>query len=144
MPTTKKEKIESNELMVLVHPGSLCGSYWFNGGTQEGLDALLAEVNEFDGQIVVIDNELKNEIESDNEVSEAYHRAEFFFSASGSERALRIAAGKIARGWKKCGVTKVIVTGAWVGEHGCASCVAERLSKLMNCPVEISPNAARG
>lgn len=129
------------ELLVLVHPGSLCGSFAFNGGTEAELKALLAEVAAWQGTIVTIDNDLTDEIDGDRDVRRAYDRAEANYEADGWADDLAAAAAEIASDYKQA--TRVVLTGAWVGESGCVTCVADNLRRLLKCPIEVSAAAAR-
>ena len=133
-------------LLVVVHPGSLCGSFWFNGGTAAVLRPLLREIAKWPGPVVGIANALHDELDGDDEVAGAYRPAVCEeFEADGFTDELRAAVIRLLEAFPAETVRAIKVTGAWVGEDGCASFVAEELRRRVggSVPVEISEFAAR-
>lgn len=64
--------------LILVHPGSLCGSANFNLGKQEARavrDEVIAELSAWDGNILVLDGALSDELDSYPSLQQAINDA---------------------------------------------------------------------
>jgi hypothetical protein len=146
MPTAALSAPSTIALLVVVHPGSLCGSFWFNGGTQVVLDDLLAEIEGWQGTTVGVANDLHDELDNDEEVAGAYRPiVAQEFEADGFENEFRRAAAEIVAAYPVAHLSEIRLTGAWVGKDGCVTCLAQALTKRVKgrVPVVISEFAAR-
>jgi len=141
-------------LLVLVHPGSLCGSYqtandWHKDWgryAQTRRMQLCAEFTFLDAyKAVVSGSGLDDEIPRFAEVQEAVSCADRTYRAGETEEGLRRAAQRILRDFSGR-ANSIIVTGAWADrKDGCAWTVCQELRRLSkNRPkVRLSRLAAR-
>jgi len=141
-------------LLVLVHPGSLCGSFQTANDWHKDWDRyartrraqLCAEFTSLDAyKAVVSGSDLDDEIPRFREVQEAVSCADRAYRAGETEEGLRRAAQRIFRDFS--GRAKsIIVTGAWADrKDGCAWTVCEELRRWSRnrLKVGLSPLAAR-
>lgn len=118
-------------LVVLVHPGSLCGSYHTSERFQEeDLGKLVSEVEDEldrDGTLLaVVTGDFEEEIPHYPEIERLTARATFTIEADPDASSLRRAARAILK--DAGGVDSVLVTGAWADRRdGCVTAVAEAL-----------------
>lgn len=120
-------------LMVLVHPGSCCGSANFNLGkyfARAERDHLAHDLNRWNGAIIVADGELSDELPDYPELNSALLGA-LQRAAEAGHAAKRISAcamnhpdwpKRILKAVKEAGYVAgetIALTGAWVGQHGC-------------------------
>jgi len=141
-------------LLVLVHPGSLCGSFqtandWHKDWgryAQMRRAQLCAEFRFLDAyKAVVSGSDLDDEIPRFAEIQEAVSCADRTYQAGETEAGLRRAAQRIFRDFSGR-ANSVIITGAWADrKDGCAWTVCQELRRLStNRPkVGLSPLAAR-
>lgn len=140
----RKEATPAAQVLILVHPGSACGSADFNLGTLEAQCARQSLVRELDGwrgAIVVMDGDLSDELERypvlDLAIDQALNRARRAGLLAERhdaqdpgqiECAARLAASLQATARSH----QFTVTGAWVepGNGGCVGSVVERLRNL--------------
>ncbi len=124
---------EKAKLLVLVHPGSCCGSANFNLGRTEGMNArvnLEEELMEWSGDLLIVHSDLSDEIslyrDFDRAIQNAKSKAnvvkeivDWDESSSGMGAATRSWLSKKSCPWKP-GSTDVSLTGAWhhVDEEG--------------------------
>lgn len=136
-------------LLIVVHPGSCCGSADFNCGDEAAEDArdiLADDLDEWTGAVAVIDGDLSSDLrqrkyrEFGAAIEGALERA-----AAAGLPAIRIRGGdedefdQVAAALSLCGslclassAWKVEVTGAWYdpsGSEGCVNSVVEALAK---------------
>ena len=106
-------------MMIIVHPGSLCGSYHTSWGfSAMQLEALLSEIHAWRGQFVVFHGDLSDEVPHYAGVKRAIEHAR----AAGAK--------EVFQAFRLKG-TPTFVTGAWSDEgDGCVTTVAEQLRKL--------------
>ncbi|MAM38812.1 MAG: hypothetical protein CL949_10010 [Erythrobacter sp.] len=123
-------------MLVVVHPGSACGSADFNLGLIEGSrvrERLARTILGWTDEIVVVDNDLSDELETYAMLGLA------IANASGRKSAVRVGGDSGKSGWAEnvagqiCKVAKhknVYLTGAWhqpSDEQGCI----DRLSRIL-------------
>jgi hypothetical protein len=138
----------SKPLLVIVHPGSLCGSYHSSSSFSEaGLKALLQEIHAWTGDCAIVHGDLSDELDDYREIRDAVNAMTLSgaeeYEAEATDRALAAAAKEIARDFKVEARPQVLVTGAWVGKSGCVSYVAYML-KRFGAKVSVSSHAAKG
>lgn len=141
-------------LLVLVHPGSLCGSYqtahdWHKDWghyAETRREQLCAEFRLLDAyKAVVLGSELDDEIPRFREVQEAVSRANRKYEAEADEAELLLAARRIWRDFSDR-ANSIIITGAWADpQDGCAWTMYQELRRLSKnrLAVRLSPLAAR-
>jgi len=141
-------------LLVLVHPGSLCGSFQTANDWNNDWDRyarmrraqLCAEFTFLDAyKAVVSGSDLDDEVPRFAEVQEAVSCADRTYRAGETEEGLRRAARRIFRDFSGR-IHPIIVTGAWADrKDGCAWTVCQELRRLSkNRPkVRLSRLAAR-
>lgn len=141
-------------LLVLVHPGSLCGSFqtandWYKGWGRYARTRrmqLCAEFTFLDAyKTVVSGSDLDDEIPRFAEVQKAVSCANRTYRAGETEEGLRRAAESIWRDFSDR-ANSIIVTGAWADcKDGCAWTVCQVLRRLSRnrLKVGLSPLAAR-
>ena len=137
---------------VLVHPGSLGGSYetchdyrgdW-KGYARAQRALICSQFEQFPGRkLVVLGTDLDDEIEHYGSISRAVAAAELKFSATPDDHALRQAAQEILAALP--GVTFILVTGAWCDKpDGCAWVIFDELRKCAEgVKVVLDPEGAR-
>lgn len=131
-----REAQVAKPLMVIVHPGSLCGSYHASPVFDEkNLTALLQEIQNWSGEFAVVHGELSDELEAFKDVGQAIAKVaqsgvarDYEAGATGSE--LRAVARKIAKDAQAAARSQVMVTGAWGEADGCARTVFNELVRL--------------
>lgn len=141
-------------LLVLVHPGSLCGSFqtandwhkdWGRYARMRRAQ-ICAEFTFLDAyKAVVSGSNLDDEIPRFAEVQAAVSCADRAYRAVETEEVLRRAAQRILRDFSGR-ARSIVVTGAWADrENGCAWTVCQELRRLSRhrVKVELSPLAAR-
>lgn len=149
MPICAKESI-----LVLVHPGSACGSANFNLGTsaaQAAREALIKELDQWSGGIVVIDGHLSDEIALHPAYDQAIRACLARAKASG-QAANRVVGDDpeqvdrirefAERGDGSC-ARSYIVSGAWYHSADGSGCVGSAVMELqrLDCEVTVSPSA---
>lgn len=145
-------------VLVVVHPGSACGSANFNIGQFEARaarDALADELIHWDGGIVVIDGELSDELPDYAHLADAIDRA-LERAAAADQMSVRLAGDDpdqvevieevaVTARWKRRSV-ECTVTGAWFHPEdggGCVGSVHARLrslgirSEVSECAVQL-------
>lgn len=150
-------------ILVLVHPGSACGSADFNIGKVSARSAradLIAELEKSYDRLIIIHGELCDEIEFREDFHEAIEEAKSWAKSleAEGEGMLVIMEGPdggkpnqedcIRKVVKKMGKAEAqkyqfIVTGAWyhpIDGQGCVGSVVNELRKL-GCEAEVSPSA---
>lgn len=129
-----------NKILVLVHPGSACGSATSNIGRKaanEARDGLCHELRTWAGGVIVLDGELSDEFpiypELNRNVDEALKRAKNV----GKVSIRRMAddpdqSDEIKRIFKDFGLSKdsFVVTGAWYHSTDGGGCVGSVLDAL--------------
>lgn len=135
----------STNLLVFVHPGSLCGSWHSTPGFNEDqLEELLEEVHSHDGPKVSINGNFMDELIDYRDVGRAYDECETSYEADGDEDELESAAAEIAEDFDLKGADSVLVTGAWADPtHGCVTTVAKWLQAHTTALVTISPHSPK-
>ena len=146
--------IDKEAVLVLVHPGSACGSADFNLGTaaaQAARGALITELDEWSGGIVVIDGGLSDEIAVHPSFDRAINACLARARSSGLT-ANRVAGDdpeqvdrirEFAEGGAGTRAQSFTVSGAWyhsVDGTGCVGSVVVELQRL-NRDVTVSPTA---
>jgi len=122
-------------LMIIVHPGSLCGSYhtsWDFSANQ--LASLLNEIHAWRGQFAVFHGELSDEIPHyvnvKKTIEHAYASGAKDYNVSNDERDLNAGAKEVFQAFQLKG-TPTFVTGTWADEKdGCVTTVAKQLRQL--------------
>ena len=135
-----------NALLIVVHPGSLCGSadMYLRGWAEGTRGSIAAEIARWQGAVAIVTGDLDDELDLPkySTLKEALAKATFRTYGAPFNDTLRSAAARIA---KHFGLTKgaqVVVTGAW-NDHdgtGCVTCVADAL-KRRGFGIDISDNA---
>lgn len=143
----------ANKIMVLVHPGSACGSADFNIGISAGAmrEALAAEIQAWEHDILIVRNSLCDELKHyavlgivlDNAAEKPGRRVveEHACDQTGPHWP-EIVKTRFQAEWP-AGPHEVLLTGAWydeMSENGCINAVAEMLSNHL---VTVSHNALR-
>ena len=147
MKTPKKiqRAVGKLELLVVVHPGSLCGSLWTSGlqGCQAITDRLLAEVRDWKGPRVAVYGDLEDELDEYREVGDVIYDIADVIDGDPDEAGLAQATKDILKLHPAKTLRRVLVTGAWADpKDGCVTEVAKALRKLTpGLAVEISPLA---
>lgn len=128
-------------LLVLVHPGSACGSANFNLGNFQARaerDGLILDLTRWKGAVLVADGELSDELpdypQLNGAILGALQRAD---DAGFVSRRIAACAhehtdwtDRILHAVKSAGYVAgetIRITGAWVGEHGCVNATQEIL-----------------
>lgn len=135
-------------LLILVHPGSLCGSYHTSEAFEPArIRALLEEVESFEGTVVSIDGAFMDEVRASKwqfqpEIARAYARCDRHYRGNDTEKGLSRAAARIAADFGVAKGACVLVTGAWADpKDGCVTAVAEALRQIPHAVVEVSQHA---
>jgi hypothetical protein len=152
---TTPSAADTKVILVLVHPGSACGSADFNLGKAEGRaarDMLCSEMDSWNGDLIVIDGALSDELDHypvlDASIKSALDRAKkadvISIRAYGDDpdqvdviKALVPQLG--ARGIQ----AQYVVTGAWYHPEdgsGCVGSVIEALAEI-GCEAKVSESA---
>ena len=102
-------------VLVIVHPGSLCGSLEMHCPRYSGVTRILMtdEICNWMGNVAVIDHDLSDELATYMGLAAAVERAEVRVQGLPTERGLTNAARKIARALKIHPNTPIRLTGAW-------------------------------
>lgn len=137
-----KNATPENPILVVVHPGSACGSADFNLGKYDGQaarDGLIIEFNNWQGGVIILSGELDDELPSYPRLNQALQGVLARAKAAGKV-ALRVKAYDpaqitvIKRLLKKPENrgTEYVVTGAWLydGDEGCAGSVYQAIKSL--------------
>ena len=121
-------------LMIVVHPGSLCGSYHTSPAfDQDNLNRLVAEIEGWKGDKVLIENELSDELTQWKyaEIAKCISNASGSYKAEGDRDELKKAVKAIARKYKFRNRHTFLITGAWADpDHGCVTTVAAAVQKM--------------
>jgi len=140
--------VKKKEVLILVHPGSACGSANFNLGktsAASGRDGLILDLELSAGHVFVIDGEFSDEIENyekfcaaiNDALKRAHDRGDFAERIMGDDNDdfNQVAAAQTLIKRHGLSTTKhhVLLTGAWFdpdGKHGCVNSVYEVFSQL--------------
>lgn len=140
---------QHKHVLVVVHPGSLCGSLAMHCGDEcdDIRERMAVEIEDFDGAVVTVLGGMEDEFDdpwdrSTKNLGMALDdRSEWEVNGEPSEQGLRKAAAAIARRYPS---ESYVVTGAWNDRDGtgCVTTVANALKQLSpQSIVQISPNA---
>lgn len=138
--------MSKSPLLVIVHPGSLCGSLDMHlGDAADGVRGAIAdEIDQWEGASAVITGNFMDELERRECRGLAYSLRRCSYETRGepSGLGLKRAARRVARQFGLGKGDKVRVTGAWNDNDGsgCVTAVAAALTEL-GLDVEISENA---
>lgn len=144
-------------LLILVHPGSACGSADFHHGTSYASSEramLVDRLMTWQGDLVVADSDLSDELSGYPELANAIDEA--LARAASSGHAARLLAGDHDDDYDECdwvsqieehvvglGSTRAIITGAWYhpdDDHGCVNAVYDALQET-GVRVEVDESA---
>lgn len=142
-------KKEENTALVVVHPGSACGSADFNLGLEEGAQArhaLARTLHDWKGPVVIVDGELSTDLEHYPQIGIAIDNL-----LDQANESIRIYACATQDGWAEnatravmdLGYAGAALTGAWhhpEDRSGCIDAMAEQLSAA-GLKVEVLPCA---
>lgn len=136
----ENETVQPTPLMIVVHPGSACGSANFNLGKYEGRaarDGLVHEISNWSGSVLVVDGELSDELpdypELDSAIKQAIAKANAAKLGAGRIYACAMntpnwppLVAKAAKILKATPDTPIKITGAWyspgpMGGDGCVN-----------------------
>lgn len=139
-------------LLVLVHPGSACGSAEMHLGREEareGREGLIDELDAWRGGLLVVDGDFSDELECPfcRELGQAIRDA-LDRAAQAVFPSERIHADASRSGWvgrvkycvKRMAPSAVLVSGVWKEKDGCVVAVWEAVREL-RIPVEMSEYA---
>lgn len=138
--------MENPGLLIVVHPGSLCGSLDMHlGEAADDVRAAIAkEIDEWGGSTAVVGGDLSDELEDFDYRDLGYSVRSCDYETRGEATALGLkrAARRIAKQFELKPGAAVRVTGAWKDKDGsgCVSAVANALSEI-GMVVTISENA---
>lgn len=149
-------KKASNDILVVVHPGSACGSANFNLGTQEASQArasLVDELERWAGAVVVIDGGLSDELGDypalKNALTDALKRAHISGAMSlrvegedpEQEDRIQEVIESMAPGLQAEAVFHV--TGAWLDHQSGGGCVGGVVEKIraLGCTAVVCDSA---
>src|SRR6266571_5963519 len=130
------EAFYGTPLMVIVHPGSLCGSYHTSHAFDpRKLRQLVDEIYGWNGHFAIIYGDFPDELDDYPEVGKAIDFAAWpnttgEYTAGANSGELRRVARQIVREMKAASSPMVLITGAWGEEDGCARFVADELVRL--------------
>lgn len=133
----------SQQILIVVHPGSMGGSADFNLGAQaqEVRGRVLDEILKHKGPVVSVLGELQDEIGAYPELRDIQKRTDTSFESGPGEDELQAVAQEISSYFNSPDLS-FIVTGAWADQaDGCAYTVYETLKRLGRSAT-LSPNAA--
>lgn len=142
-----RERLTVGELLVVVHPGSLCGSVNMHLGiaAESTRHAVTSEICEWAGAVAVIGGDFDDELEHPRYASlrAALSRASFKVYGAATDLGLKKAARRILRRFRIDERCRVTVTGAWHDHdgNGCVTCVAKTMMGRAGGAVAISKNA---
>ncbi|MDD2765741.1 MAG: hypothetical protein PHE83_17400 [Opitutaceae bacterium] len=142
----KTTAARSRPLLIVVHPGSLCGSadMHLRGWAESTRDMIAHEISKWIGDVAVIVGFLDEELDRPQYagLEEALRRATYRTFGEPLSESLRHAAGRIAEHFGLGKGDQVTVTGAWNDRDGtgCVTSVARALRRKA-FDVRISPNA---
>lgn len=136
-------------VLVVVHPGSLCGSLamYHSEECEDIRDRIAHEIETFEGPVITVLGGMEDEFDdpfdqSTRDLGLALDScSEWEVNGEPSERGLRNAAIAIARHYP---AQQYLVTGAWHDQdgQGCVTSVANGLKvSIPQAVVQISPNA---
>lgn len=135
-------------MLVVVHPGSACGSADFNLGLMEGAKArerLARTITNWPGQIVIIDGELSDEL------GVYAHLGLAIENAQTARRVTRVDADASVQDWaanasrvikSRMQDGKVHLTGAWRhsdGSDGCIDHLARTMKSAFGIDADVLP-----
>lgn len=125
--------------LILVHPGSLCGSYHSSAYDSKQYHGLLKQVANFTGTKITIDGDFLDEIDDYPELAEVYYEIDETFEAGPSGDELGAAVHHIIAKFSLSKDDTVLVTGAWAdADTGCVTTVAAELREHCEANIEIS------
>jgi hypothetical protein len=142
---------DEERILVVVHPGSACGSADFNLGTEAGpaREALAVEIMTWPHAMLVVDGDLNDEIEHYAMLAIALENA----GDVKERKMIRVQACDPTEGWPEIvgkalddewpgGPHDVLVTGAWVepDDGGCVNAVVQAVGRHR---VAVAPTALR-
>lgn len=147
-------------LLVVVHPGSACGSASFNLGWKDAVFArtrLIRDISTWRGHVLVVDGYLSDELEDRPQLQRAIrtslsracrdgHRHGRMKACDASDEQWPETIAKTVVGWKLPHGTVIGVTGAWYfddGSGGCVNATIDVLQALKIGPVEVLDGALR-
>ena len=145
-------------VLVIVHPGSACGSADFNYGSQATAEnyrqVLMREWREWRGDVIIIDGALNEELAGYPQLKEALDdllvrsssAGAFAVRVSGDDPKQDRAITSVLRRWKRPkDTTQFLVTGAWhyAGGEGCVGSVCHTI-RALGYHGTISPAALTG
>lgn len=151
-------------LLIIVHPGSCCGSVDHNLGKYAGRayrEGVVNDIEGWNGAILIVDSEASEECENSwygnigRAMTNAIHRAETQgFPAArvfGDDDLTPNWVGKVTQAVRDMGFNaadRIVITGAWVGteegfgeDSGCVTAVFNALQQSQYMKVSISDNA---
>lgn len=147
-----------SQILVIVHPGSACGSADFNYGNRTTAEiyreALIREWRNWRGGVVVIDSALSDELPGYPHLKAALDNLLVRAAAAGrpairtraNDPKQNLAIGTLLRKWKlPKDQAQFLVTGAWhyPDDRGCVGGVC-RTIRALDYRAEISPAALAG
>lgn len=142
-----------NKILVLVHPGSACGSATYNIGRQsanKARDGLCHELRTWMGGVIVLDGELSDELQSYPELNSQIDSALQRAKADGQVSIRRMAddpdqVDEIKRIVNELGArtASYMVSGAWYQSTDGGGCVGSVIDALreIDCEAEVSDYA---
>lgn len=130
------------DLLIVVHPGSVCGSADFNLGKSDARcarDGLVLELNDWSGGIVVIDGSLSDELVHHRSLDQAIEQA-LARARDAGHRCERVVGDDpdqvdrtrelIKRLGDRAPFTRFVVTGAWYHPEDGSGCVGSVVNTL--------------
>lgn len=134
-------------LLIVVHPGSLCGSLDFHHGeaADDIREAIINEIENWPGNVAVVDGDLSDELATDDyrDLRIAVEGCAVYRTRGQSTAlGLKRAAKRMSKSLAMTPGNPVTVTGAWHDKDGtgCVSTIANSLTDL-GMKVLISQNA---
>lgn len=148
------------KLLVVVHPGSACGSADFNMGHVDAAiarDALSKDIEKWHDDMIIVDGSLSDELDLYARLGLAIVNAGDRISHLGgrfkrivacdmtAEQWPNLAVGEILKTWDLGSDDEIVITGAWVepNDEGCVMAVHKLLSVKTNAAIRISDHALR-
>lgn len=142
---------DGERILVVVHPGSACGSADFNLGTDAGAarEALAAEIMAWSDDMLVIDGDLSDELEHYAVLAIALDNA----GDDKRRRMVRTVACDLHEGWPAMvgttvdaewpnGPHDILITGAWLHGDG-GGCVNAVLQAVGHHKVDVARSVMR-
>lgn len=135
--------ISDESILVIVHPGSACGSANFNIGltnARSARDDLTCELNEWTGAVVVIDGDFSDELSGypryDQAIKNSLSRAKdaglmsLRLQGDDPDQIKRIEEVMQTMGGETCSRSLFTVTGAWYDNEDGGGCVGSVVDKI--------------